>query len=806
MSEVTQLVSDRVYADDGLADDAKLLVLAALEGDEALAGMVGTGGPTEPREIRASKSPSGAFIKSLSVRGFRGIGGSTTLDLHPGPGLTIVAGRNGSGKSSLAEALEFALTKTTFRWKAKPSALWSRGWRNLHDGAEPQISLVLAEEGVGTTTIQVTWPPGVQEVEHAQVHLQRHSLPRESGLDSLGWTAALENHRPMLSYDELGALLVAEPSRLYDALSRVLGLEEITDAIRRLDAHHKRIDAYRKELGEAKKEITAELVGDDERVAQARALIKATDPDCAAIRALATGVGGKEDLTITSLRALAQMPWPVDANAVADQLRKAVGALSTASDERLQSLQRQLDVWRAAVDLHGHVGDGPCPVCGQGRLDTATAERLREDAAAAQSALAQLSACQNQLNAARRSAIDIVTPPPRALVDQPPAAVSTLCAEVAAAWTAWAERPSDDLALADHLEQVGPALARKVGELRDAAAAELDRLDSTWQPHASRLSSYAERAERWRGHKPRATAAKAALTWLKENDTTLKNERVAPISASSEEIWRSLRQQSNVEFHGLRLAGAATRRHVDIASSVDGQEGAGLTVLSQGELHALALALFLPRAVMPESPFRFVILDDPVQAMDPAKVDGLIDVLQRLAETRQVVVFSHDDRLAEAARRAGGEVTILEVSRGENSQVSVTTSREPARRYLEDAFGMALDQELPDETRRRLLPNMLRFAVEAQARRRYFGLRLSRGDAHADVEDAWQRASTTTARVGLALNVDATRVSDWANKTADRRLVRSVWTAGVHAGLTVDPLAACRATEDVLKDIEAGRR
>ena len=53
--------------------------------------------------------------------------------------------------------------------------------------------------------------------------------------------------------------------------------------------------------------------------------------------------------------------------------------------------------------------------------------------------------------------------------------------------------------------------------------------------------------------------------------------------------------------------------------------------MSQGELHALALALFLPRASLDESPFRFVVLDDPVQAMDPAKVDGLVALLSEIA-------------------------------------------------------------------------------------------------------------------------------------------------------------------------------
>jgi DNA-binding PucR family transcriptional regulator len=70
--------------------------------------------------------------------------------------------------------------------------------------------------------------------------------------------------------------------------------------------------------------------------------------------------------------------------------------------------------------------------------------------------------------------------------------------------------------------------------------------------------------------------------------------------------------------------------------------------MSQGELHSLALSLFFPRATLDESPFRFVVIDDPVQSMDPSKVDGLARVLERAGKQRQVIVFTHDDRLPEA--------------------------------------------------------------------------------------------------------------------------------------------------------------
>lgn len=208
---LAEVVTDWLCARDDLTDEVKLVVLAALEGDDALLnalnGVERRGGDPElahadPVEVK----PAGAFLKTISVRGFRGIGPEAHLKIRPGPGLTIVTGRNGSGKSSFSDALEVALTGNTYRWRNKRSKVWSEHWRNVHDGTRCRIRVELAEEEVGVTTVGVDWADGAALVDR-NVWVQRSGGRRESGVSSLGWDRDIELYQPVLSYDELGGVL-----------------------------------------------------------------------------------------------------------------------------------------------------------------------------------------------------------------------------------------------------------------------------------------------------------------------------------------------------------------------------------------------------------------------------------------------------------------------------------------------------------------------------------------------------------------------------------------------------------------------
>lgn len=65
------------------------------------------------------------------------------------------------------------------------------------------------------------------------------------GLERLGWSVALADHRPFLAHGELEAFF-GTPSGLYELLASVLGLEDLTSAAARLtQARLRRDSAFR---------------------------------------------------------------------------------------------------------------------------------------------------------------------------------------------------------------------------------------------------------------------------------------------------------------------------------------------------------------------------------------------------------------------------------------------------------------------------------------------------------------------------------------------------------------------------------
>ncbi len=737
------------------------LVLAAVDGgetfDDVVAGEpVGRPGTAGAADSVAGKmvEASGVYLSSITVEGFRGIGPASTLAFPPGPGLTVITGRNGSGKSSFAEALEVVLTGTAHRFAR--SAVWKDGWRNTQTTTPARIRLGVHLPGSrGETVIEEFW--ATDELGAGVTTAQRPGEQRAPYAE-LGWQDPLSLLRPFLTHAELEAFLDATPTALHDKVGVALGLEVVDAAVVRLSTARKRHGEAAKASKAAKTELISMLgTTDDERAERARGLLSVRkEIDLDGLYQLAAGAT-VIDPNVAKLQQLASMP-AVDLSRVAELaagMKVAADTLAKVETPQNRQASAIADLLLRALDSHDHRSSDSCPVCGTPAVFDdgwrALAELRREELRATSGALESAVNAGRAATAAARNAA------------QPSAALMLEIDEVEIgplreAWVGWGRilgsGEFDAATLpetADRYQAQADGVALKADAVVEQARAALARRSVAWQSVAVPLLQWVEEAQAIRHDAGLTDDLEAAESWLKRAMVTLRNRRLDPIRNRARELWEMLRQQSNVSLSDIRFEGTANRRKVTFDVLVDDCATQALGVMSQGELNALALAVFLPRATHADSPFRFVVIDDPVQAMDPAKVDGMVRVFGEIAKDRQVIVFSHDERFVASVEVLGIPATVLAVERDPGSVVRVQPVSSVTARLIADARALRYDDAAPDAIKCRVVPNLCRQAVEAALAGRYRADQIAAGKHHAEVEAELNSVSGMHALATLAL-------------------------------------------------------
>jgi len=767
-SELRQLVSARLRADGLLGKTVGDAVLAGCEGKDGLERYLSAGQVSSAASSASAPKAAEAYLASLTVEGFRGIGPSQVLKLNPGPGLTLVVGRNGSGKSSFAEALEVLFTGDSKRW-AERAKVWKDGWRNLHHPHPTSVSTELLLAGTGPAEVMAVWDTDA-DFDGASTTVQPKGR-RKTSLNELGWTQALLWFRPFLSYNELGSMLDEGPSKLYDALSLMLGLDDLVQAQTALaDARKdrrkglKEAESQRKELVDNLQALLAEA--EDERAAASLKALTSSDWGLDAVEVLLSGAAaGSDESALAALQqgAALRVPEQEDVRARVEELRAADGALKKFAGTDAERARASARLLESALVFHeGHAG-ADCPICGTaGVLDSEWTAATKKEVAELKRRATELDQAHRRFEAGRTAVTELMQLSRDNLMTQI-ARLGVDGVEAARkAWTAWTEgaRITDATELAAHADKHHPGLAKVVSQLAENCSRELQRRQDRWRPLAGKLASWLPSAREALDGAGVLPIIKDAEDWLKEAGADIRNERFAPIADRATAVWQLLRQNSNVELGQVQLTGTGPARRVSLDVTVDGVAGAALGVMSQGELHSLALSLFLPRATLTESPFRFVVIDDPVQSMDPARVDGLARVLEDVARTRQVIVFTHDDRLSEAVRRLRISATQLGVTRRPESVVEVRTLLDPVKGNVEDALALVQTAELPRDVMQRVVPGFCRAALEAAFMELFRRRRLGAGEAHEEVERELTSAGTLTTLAALALFDDRDKGGD----------------------------------------------
>ncbi|MFC7247611.1 AAA family ATPase [Catellatospora aurea] len=635
---LVELLLDRLAA-DGVADEITDVVLGAAGGDDELRAAL-DGRPTRPRPAGDARRRTHVYLEAITVTGFRGVGPQRTLPVRPGPGLTLVVGRNGSGKSSFAEAIELALTGDSARGA-------DRAWRNVH---QPDTCAVRLDLRIGDpaapTRMQRSWAPGDD--------LGAATASVTGAPDELDLARLSRLYRPFLTPADLGRLATSTATALHDSTDAVLGLELLTDTDRRLTAAARPVDSALAEHRHRQAVLRAALGDvDDDRARRAAQQLAADSPDLDLLDSiLAEPVDADTDKTIAMHHWLADLtlPEPAAVARLAADLARAVDDSRGYEQRQAKSSLRAAELFRLAIDYHAEAGDGPCPVCHTGTLDGLWRRKaeiafrdLRELSLSANRAASQV----NELTRRARQLIDQIESPAGE------GSALALLRDVVAALHALPRTPGE---LAAHLSSHYPPVAQAADLVRRQSVAYLSRRDTAWQSIAGELRAWSADARRVPVLTGEQARIKAARQWLGQAADGIRDARLAPFAEQSQAIWTRLCQE--------------------------GTSDAALGVLSQGELQALGLATFLPHSCAAESPFRFMVIDDPVQSMDSSKVDGLARVLAELAGERQVVVFTHDSRLPDAVHRLEIDLQVLEVVRAEQSVVTVRVVLDPAVPHL----------------------------------------------------------------------------------------------------------------------------
>lgn len=655
-------------ARSGLPREVRSWITAALWGEDALtARLNGEHIPEPETEPMVTGNIRRSYLTRISVQGFRGIGRPAELDFRPGPGLTVIVGRNGSGKSSFAEAAEAALTGRNPRWDAMPTG-WHDGWRNLHydERTEASVDIHIAGDE-GPTRISRRWTgESVRSARGEVVHPNGEISP----LRTLEWGENLVRYRPFLSYDELGRTVSGRSAELYDTLTTLLGLNGLAEAERRLakvcDGLARRRDRPSRELRRLLDELRE---SDDPRAHQAVQLLTASYFDMDALRRIAADDGPRDPEQHVVLRRLRRLAVPerVLIADVVNELRGAAMELAMAAGSKGDHAHGVVQLLEQALEHHQrHPTDTTCPTC-SAPLGADWVRRANSQLRALRPQAAVVAAAYERAEAARDQARFLLSPAPSWL---PPES------DLGQVWALW-ESGADitDLGeLAEHVESVGRRLRAAAVSARREASERLEDPTGGWAELAERLSGWLDDAQDALSARDTLAGAEAALNWLTEQAGILRAERLGPVAAQAEQVWYRLRQERYIDLQGMRLIGRGARRRVEVDVAVDGVEDqtSAPGLLSQGEFQALALSICLPRTLLEGNPFGFLVLDDPVQAMDTETVEGLAAVLAEVGGHRQVIVFTHDTRLSDALRGLGLPADIRTINRDAMSNVWIS--------------------------------------------------------------------------------------------------------------------------------------
>ncbi|MCE3554510.1 ATP-binding protein [Pseudonocardia sp. RS11V-5] len=611
-----------------------------------------------------------------------GIGGIASLDppalkFAPVPGITVVRGLNGQGKTSLARSIDCALRGDGDLSIGTTNTLWAA--ELLTEGAAAGKVCLTLVSGASRLVIDVDF------AERADTPTVVGSLTDagESQRLELGsaWRRALDNARAHYSYDALQNQLV-ETKALQGFLEELLVLGPEWQRVRDMvESRAQCAIAAQKSFDSAvKKARTAEDQLAEQYDVPGSDLMRPAAVDWPRTRDVADIDTWLRDTGLS-------VADPQSVTMVADDHEERIASIRTrfqAAEERLATAEARIEGPGIAAALHHMdqlvaveaLDSAVCPLCGssadwRGRLRQLTGG-LQERAAAAKEVLEAVTELRDWIVAELAPLLDAAVP------GGPDRETAAFRAATARGCQAHSDAHVAGRAL---LERLSSDVYRQwLDQLRAAT-------DTSARWRSELATVVHEFAAAVRGN---AADAADAVIWKKAQETlndlqvAIRQRRQDAVTARLNDALARMLPDAAVELPAIQHQGGVKQQRGVKVDLMMGGRVATLGMLSSGQRNALLLTPLLVHDV--PGPFGFLIVDDPVHALDDTRVDLLARELARLSETRQVIALTHDPRLEEHLRARNPDMTVIELQRDAATRtVSWTTHSLPWQSLLTDA-------------------------------------------------------------------------------------------------------------------------
>jgi chromosome segregation protein len=629
-------------------------------------------------------------IAYIEIAGFRGV--KNRLRIEVPSGFLVLVGRNGTGKSTICDAIEYALTGSIREHGHKEKGetyadyLW---WRGSVAAQERfvQIGFVDAD---GASHVVTRNPEGLDRGSQQSLeHLYSKAGAPDRPLVALANTALLRD-------EEITALSVDLPeSERYKFVRDALGSVFVSDLDERLEEIRKRVtERHRKELQQYEKlrdkvsDVTARLsnvratyatASDNSSVeAEMRQLLKMPTSSLSELLDTARKSLAQERLrvdrlhqlfeAVQQLQELQRIVESSDFTSRQSSLQEAKLALERSANEftiQLEELQRQIEAKKhddpiraqhaELCDLGESLGlqSGKCPLCGSGleeqqysnriesvRLEIQKAaagivsllEKQRLVASEQEEKLKQLSIVQKQVDeqAVRKLQFDNMM-----------REVNRDAASLELNFSGNRIDSEQVLAVIEKYRTNTRRIESGIGWLESSSVTEMIASLEAELNEAKKQSneSFAATTKFEKASGKIKDAQKLSKSLLGE----IIDEQLAELSPLIEELYRRLRP--HVEWTHIRY-----RLRGDVRRMLSFEVGEGLNpsfVFSSGQRRAAGLAFLLAvHLSRPWCRFNTLILDDPVQHVDDFRALNLTEVLTAIRKTgRQIICCVEDEAL-----------------------------------------------------------------------------------------------------------------------------------------------------------------